>query len=156
MPQARQLRQGSGLEQAVSRARSRCQRVAHPSRDDPPLLHLVLGEAALHRVVAGQDVQCAQLDWLIELGEWPHVALQVLPYSFGEHAAMGMGFTLLTLQLGEGDTTWVYVEQLTRADLSPDQGHVKPYLLTFESLAINSLGERESLALLRQTRDGLR
>jgi transcriptional regulator with XRE-family HTH domain len=135
---------------------SRLRRQALLTRSEPPRLHLVLGEGVLHRVVGGPEVMRTQLDRLIELAEQPHVTLQVLPFAAGEHAAQGVDFTLLTLDIGNGSTTWAYVEQLTRADLSPDSGHVRPYTLTFESLTVNALGERETLTRLKQARDGVK
>jgi transcriptional regulator with XRE-family HTH domain len=133
---------------------ARMRRRALLERADPPRVHLVLGEAALHRQVGGPKVLAEQLDYLATVARLPHVTMQVLPFSSGEHAALGLGFTLLTLDIG-GRTQWVYLEDLTRADCLPDANHVLAYRMTFDSLAINALGERETIATLEQSRDAL-
>lgn len=124
-------------------------------RDDPPRVHMVLGEAALHRRVGGSTVLVSQLERLVEMARLPHITLQVLPFSVGEHAALGANFILLTTAIGGEETRWVYTESLNRAECVPDDGQVNLYRMTFDSLVINALGERETIARLEQARDGL-
>lgn len=42
---------------------------------------------------------CHQLQHLRKLAELPNIALQVLPFGSGEHAAMGTSLTVLRLDL---------------------------------------------------------
>jgi transcriptional regulator with XRE-family HTH domain len=134
-------------------ARMRRQSLLH--NESPPAVHVVLGEAALLRQVGGKKVLFDQVTHLVEQAKLPHVTLQVLPFSSGEHAALGVGFTLLSLDIGTEPTTWVHVEALTKSDCLPDPSHVRAYKLTFDRLAINALGERESLSQMKQTKDAL-
>jgi transcriptional regulator with XRE-family HTH domain len=48
-------------------------------RSNPPLLHVVIDEAALRRVRGGRTVMRAQLDKLIRQSIHEHVTLQVMP-----------------------------------------------------------------------------
>jgi hypothetical protein len=124
-------------------------------RPNPPQVHLVLGEAAIRRTVGGRETLKDQVEHLIALAELDNFTIQIMPFSAGEHAALGVGFTLLTVPIGDEDTQWVYLESLTRADCVPEPSTVQPYELTFQSLVVNALGERETLALLREVRDTL-
>jgi hypothetical protein len=141
------------VEQVVT---SRMRRRDLLSRDNPPRIHLVLGEAALHRPVGGSAVLAEQLAYLAEVAEVPHVTFQIIPYSVGAHAAIGNGFVLLTLDIGGTESRWVYLDDLTRGECRSDQAQVRAYQLTFDSLRVNALGEGETLRLIKQSIDGLR
>jgi hypothetical protein len=125
-------------------------------RDHFPAVHLVLGEAAIRQVVGGSDVQAGQLERLIEAAKLPHVTVQILPFAVGAHAALGSSFILLTLDVGGQSTRWVYIDDLTRGECRVDSTQVRAYQLTFDSLAVNALGESETLRMLKKSRDDLR
>jgi transcriptional regulator with XRE-family HTH domain len=79
------------------------------ARDDPPSVHAILDEAALHRQVGGAAVTAMQLSALAELAVRSEVTLQVLPFSAGENAGMDGKFTVLGFP---DDPPVVYVEGL--------------------------------------------
>lgn len=135
---------------------SRIRRHSLLTAKDAPEVHLVLGEAAIHRAVGGREAMAEQLDHLVEVAKLPNVTLQLLPFEVGAHAALGHGFILLTLEIGGDPARWVYVSDLNRGECRSDAAQVRTYQLTFDSLVVNALGEGETLARLRQTRDGLR
>ncbi|MEU5845236.1 helix-turn-helix domain-containing protein [Saccharopolyspora shandongensis] len=115
-------------------------------RDDSPTVEVVLGEAVLRRHVGGPAVLRDQLKHLREMAELPHVTLQVLQFSSGEHAALETPFTLLYLR--EVGATYVYLEDLTSADFWDRAPHVPVYEMVFDRLQIAALGKRETLATL--------
>lgn len=115
-------------------------------REDPPRVEIVLGEAALRRQVGGREVLHAQLEHLRSLAVLPHITLQVLPFTSGEHAALETPFTLLYLT--DVQATYVYLEDLTSSDFWDRDPHVSVYELVFGRLQIAALGERETLAVL--------
>ncbi|RJQ76607.1 DUF5753 domain-containing protein [Amycolatopsis panacis] len=69
-------------------------------RPDGPRVHLVLGQAATRREAGGSEVLDEQLAYLEEVAEPPNVTVRILPDDVGAHAALGMGFVLLTLEVG--------------------------------------------------------
>jgi transcriptional regulator with XRE-family HTH domain len=87
-----------------------------------PTLWAVIDEAALRRPLGGAELCRAQLTHLIEVSELPNVSLQVVPFSYGGHAAAGGSFSLL--RFPEPDLPdVVYIEQLSSAlylDKRPD------------------------------------
>jgi transcriptional regulator with XRE-family HTH domain len=135
---------------------SRMRRRELLSRDNPPRIHLVLGEAALVRRVGGAEVLAEQLEYLAQVAKLPHVTLQVLPFDIGEHASIGNGFVLLTLNIGNGEARWVYLDDLTRGECRSDPAQVRAYQLTFDSLQVNAAGEGETLRLINHAIGSLR
>jgi hypothetical protein len=49
------------------------------SRDDPPLLYVLLDEGMLHRPVAPEEVMRAQFLQLAEMSRRPDIIVQVVP-----------------------------------------------------------------------------
>jgi transcriptional regulator with XRE-family HTH domain len=129
---------------------SRMRRRELLERDNPPRIHLILGEAALYRPVGGREVLAGQLEYLAAVAELPHVTLQVLPFAVGENASIGTGFVLLTLDIGGSEARWVYLDDLTRGECRSDSAQVRAYQLTYDSLRVNAAGESETLRLIHE------
>src|SRR5690606_15672544 len=83
-------------------------------RTDPPIVWAVIDEAALHRPVGGSRVHLEQIAQLIGYSDLPNGAVQVLPYSAGEHAAAGSSFSILRFAESELPDV-VYLERLSSA-----------------------------------------
>jgi transcriptional regulator with XRE-family HTH domain len=127
---------------------SRLRRQALLERTNPPEIHLILGEAALRREIGGKDVLAGQLRYLVEVAKQPNITVQVLPFTAGQHAALGSGFTLLDVAVGASSKSWAYLEDLTRADLLDGESHVNAYRLAFRTLTETALVARESIKVL--------
>lgn len=135
---------------------ARMRRKALFDRQPAPSIHLVLGEAALRREVGGREVLAGQVRHLLELAERPDVTIQLLEFVAGQHAALGSGFTLLDLDVGAIRKTWVYLEDLTRADLLDGASHVHAYRLAFSTLAEKAaLSPHETIMRLKAVADDL-
>ncbi|MCP9207020.1 helix-turn-helix domain-containing protein [Streptomyces cucumeris] len=112
-----------------------------------PAFHAVLDEAALRRPYGGREVMRAQLRHLIAVSEQPNVTLQVMPFSFGGHAAESGAFTLL--RFPESDLPdVVYLEQLTSALYLDKRDEVAQYERVLGRLGEDSLSPHESRELL--------
>jgi transcriptional regulator with XRE-family HTH domain len=85
------------------------------SRPKPPLVTVVMAEAVLHRCVGGAEVMHEQLMHLVEVGQRPHVMIQVIPAEVGAHA--GLEGAASIAEQGEGPTI-VYLESLTAGQAS--------------------------------------
>lgn len=62
------------------------------TRNDPPRLWVVVGEAVLYTLVGSRAVLAGQLRQVRDKAAWPHITLQVLPYEAGVTPAMGLPF----------------------------------------------------------------
>lgn len=143
---------GLTADEAAERAADRARRRDRLAGEQPPELWVVLGEAALHRLVGGRDVLLGQLQLLRELANRKHVMFQVLPFHSGEHVALGAQFCIL--HLTDPPTSYVYLEGLTDADYLDKSLHLDVYTLAFNKLLMAAANERESKRMLdRRVRD---
>ena len=117
-------------------------------RANPPRIWVVIDEAALARPIGGPQVMTAQLQRLAEISQLPTVTIQVLPFSQGAHAGMGVGFTILEFT-GTSDPTVVYLENLSGALFLDRDYHVRTHGLAFDHLRATALSPADSTTLLR-------
>lgn len=137
-------------------AEARMRRQAILDRPSPPKVHVVLGEAVTRRQVGGADGLAEQLDKLAALATRPEITIQVLPFTVGEHPALGQAFVLLSLSVARGPAKWVYLDDLTRGECRSDTTQVNYYQQTFDSVVVDALGKAETIRLLEQSRDSLK
>lgn len=71
-------------------------RMQRQKRQKPIAIHAVLDEAVLRRVVGSARVMRAQLERVHEAASDSNNRIQILPFSAGEHGAMGSGFSILS------------------------------------------------------------
>ncbi|MEO3755364.1 helix-turn-helix transcriptional regulator [Streptomyces sp. B6B3] len=71
------------------------------TRDQPPLLWVVMDETVLRRPIGRSDVMRDQISRLIDAAASPQVRLQILPFSAGPHPAMYGPFHLFRFPLPE-------------------------------------------------------
>jgi transcriptional regulator with XRE-family HTH domain len=97
-------------------------------REDAPQVWAVISEAALRLRVGGPTVLRDQLKRLVELREYPHIEMQVLPASAGAHTGVDGGFIALTFPNElEHDPGCVYVEGRVRGVYYEEPPQVMAY-----------------------------
>jgi hypothetical protein len=119
----------------------------------PPDLHIVTGEPALLRPVGGRLVLRRQLEHLRGLIERSNVTFRVIPIDHGEHAALGMAFTMITMAVPAFTT--VYTERLTAFSYADGSDEVDAYRLAFRRLTEAALPVEDSAKLLDRRIDEL-
>jgi transcriptional regulator with XRE-family HTH domain len=117
------------------------------TRDDPPRFHVVLDEAALHRMVGGRQVMAAQLTTILETAALPNVVVQVLPYEAGFHPAVESNFTIL--ELPNPAPGVVFVEGLIGSTYLDRPDDLKRYHEIFERLQSIALNPKDSSDLIK-------
>ena len=108
------------------------------SRPNPPKIWSVMDEAVLRRPVGGPAVMRAQFLHLIEVAEFPHVTLQVVPFARGGHVGESGSFTVLRFQERDLPDV-VYIEQLTGAIYLDQRSDVERYLEVVDELSSEAL-----------------
>ena len=81
-----------GFDNVEEGLRFRMERQRILTLDDPPSVHAVIHEAALHMRFGGVDVVREQLLRLVELARLPHVTIQIYPFSAQAYAALSGNF----------------------------------------------------------------
>ncbi|WP_462187086.1 MULTISPECIES: helix-turn-helix domain-containing protein [unclassified Frankia] len=118
-------------------------------RKNPPRLWIVIDEAALRRPIGGPKVMRAQIEHLITASELPNLTLQVMPFSFGGHAAEGGAFTILRFpEMDLPDV--VYLEQLTGSTYLDKREDVDRYMEVYNRLSVDSTTPGDTPELLRR------
>jgi transcriptional regulator with XRE-family HTH domain len=122
--------------------------------ENQPRLWAIVDEAALRRPMGGRKVLARQVSRLIEAVGEPNVTLQVLPFIFGGHAALGGPFTILRFPQADLPDI-VYMEYLTGGHYIDRPEEVEVYLEAMDRLA--SVGTSPEMtkdilyAILRET-----
>jgi transcriptional regulator with XRE-family HTH domain len=117
--------------------------------DAPPLkLVAILDESVLRRQVGGTDVMRDQLKYLVDLACLPNVAIQVLPFSAGAHAAASGPFMVLTVS--DQDVETVHVELMGGGVLVDDENEVYQYNEVIRSLRAAALNMDKSIEFINE------
>ncbi|GHF82584.1 transcriptional regulator with XRE-family HTH domain [Amycolatopsis bartoniae] len=145
----RAMRPDSDETEIQRRVAARTARQQLLSDPNPPEYWAVIDEAVLHREVGGAGVMAKQAQRLLELGQLPHVTIQVVPFSAGAHPGMEGPFLILGFP-EQADPDVVYVDSTSGGfflELPPD---VRRYSLMFDHLRAAALKPDDSLALIAQ------
>jgi transcriptional regulator with XRE-family HTH domain len=100
-----------GAPEVARRVKVRTERQKILTGNDPAHLWAIVDEAAIRRVVGGPQVMRAQLEYLLELSELPHVTLQVVPFNAGAHPGVAGSFSILKFR-DPRDAPTAYIETI--------------------------------------------
>lgn len=117
------------------------------SRDNPPKLQMIIPESALRQAVGSADVMREQLGRLIELGESPHVILQVLPFTCAD--APGASGPLVLFER-EGQPPVAYAEGYGGGRVIDAPSELADVIMTLNVIKSCALSPRDSCALTRE------
>jgi hypothetical protein len=118
-------------------------------RDNPPEIHAVLDEAALHRSVGGAEVMMGQLAGLAKASTQPGVTLQVLPFAAGANAALEGDFVILAFPDPE-DPPVAYAEGLFGDLYLESKEELDRYSFAWTHLLEQALSPAESTAMITE------
>jgi transcriptional regulator with XRE-family HTH domain len=119
-----------------------------------PELAVVIGEGALHQVVGGPTVMCAQLARLAEItGAYPQITIQLLPFTSGAHPVGGSGPLSILRFAGAPNLGVVHLPGPTGVSLTspPD---VATHAQAFAQLKASALTPAATAQLLRDMAAG--
>ena len=143
------------LHEGYSASRSERQELLE--RKDPPELFLILDESALLRVIGGPAVMLDQLHHLLRLSERPHVTIQVLPLTAGEHAGLRGPFALLEFSAADHHPDVLYLENRRSGDqmFVDDADVTSAYREVFWALEDQACQPREFVGFAQRAIDSL-
>ncbi|MBF8188431.1 helix-turn-helix domain-containing protein [Nonomuraea sp. K274] len=140
---------GAAPEQIEERVIARMERQSILQRPKPPLLWVVIDEAALHRPIGNPSVMSAQLTHLLEAGQAPRITIQVLPLKTYCTTGLAGGFSIAQAH-GVFDTANVESAGIvSRVTERPEDVKVLTY--RYEAIRSDALPQRESLELIKET-----
>ncbi|MFD3656779.1 Scr1 family TA system antitoxin-like transcriptional regulator [Streptomyces sp. NPDC058620] len=127
----------------VLAARMERQRILR--RENPPVLCVVLDEAALHLEIGGAEVMRSQLAHLLSFLDRPWVQIQVLPFRVGQHAGMMGSFTVLRF---DNDPDLFYSESYDSGHMTANPQVIRERSLGYARLQAAALSPEDSAALI--------
>jgi transcriptional regulator with XRE-family HTH domain len=116
-------------------------------KGDPPVLWMILSEAALHHEIGGPATMGDQLTHLLSFEHNPRVNVQVLPFSAGAHAGSQGSFTVFRFP---SDPPIVYTEGYGSGHPSANPETVKDCSLRYDHLQAAALSLKDSAELIRR------
>src|ERR1039457_507874 len=116
-------------------------------RDNPPEIHAVLDEAALHRSVGGADVMAGQPAALARASPQPGVTLRGMRFAAGANAALEGDFVILAFPDPE-DPPVAYAEGLFGDLYLESKEEVDRHSLAWTHLLNKALSPAESAAMI--------
>ncbi|ELS52955.1 helix-turn-helix domain-containing protein [Streptomyces viridochromogenes] len=116
-------------------------------KSEPPVLWMILSEAALYQEIGGPATMRAQLAHLLSFEHNPKINVQVLPFSVGAHAGLTGSFTLFRFP---GDPSIVYTEGYGSGHPTANPDTVKDCSLRYDHLQAAALSLRDSAELIRR------
>lgn len=114
-------------------------------RDQPPVVWVVLSEAALHQEVGGREVMREQLAHLLAMQKRKWLDIQVLPFEAGAHTGLMGSFNLLRF---ENDPEIVYTEDFVQGHMTANPEAFKEGSARYDHLQAAALSPRDSAALI--------
>lgn len=134
----------AAIEQRIE---ARIRRQALLTQDDGPLLHCIVDEGALRRLIGGAAVMRAQLARINEAARLPKVTIQVVPLEIGAHLGLGSNFAVLNFSKPEVNDV-VYVEGAVGNIYLEGAADLERYRRIFSRLKSIALDPEGSAALV--------
>ncbi|MFI5928562.1 helix-turn-helix transcriptional regulator [Micromonospora sp. NPDC051543] len=149
---ARATLQASGLlttEQISQRVRSRMERQAILTRDDPPHVMIVLDVAVLRRTVDDdRTLMREQVEHLAAVAELPHVHIHVVPDDAGLYPGLQGGFIIATMPDG---SVVGHTDYQVRSQTVSGTAEIVTLQKTWEAILRDALPRRSTRDLIKET-----
>lgn len=141
----------AGLTERVDeQVAARLERQRILTREQPPLVWVVLDEVVLHRPFGGREVMREQLKRLLTLQEHREVRVQVLPFGVGQHPATAGGFNVLRF---DDHPDLVYSENYDSGYMSANPRVAKDCSHRYDHLQAAALSLEDSAKLIARVRE---
>jgi len=132
-------------ELVTERVTARLARQSVLSRDDPPLVWVLVDEPVLHRDVGDAKTMHDQLSHVAGMARRPNITVQLIPRG-GAHVGLQGAFTIADTP----DGRVAYLEHITDGLTTGDPSIVTEASVRFDSLRTEALRGSESLILIEQ------
>jgi transcriptional regulator with XRE-family HTH domain len=143
----RAIRYDLSSEEIERRVEFRMKRQALLAEKDPPTLWAIIDEAILYRMIGDRDTMREQLEHLVDTARLPHVTLQVVQFSAGEHAGLDGPFVIIRYP-EPTDRDMVYFEHTGQEHFLDDADAVDLHATSFDHIRAAALKPDDSLKLI--------
>ncbi|WP_367137442.1 helix-turn-helix domain-containing protein [Saccharothrix sp. HUAS TT1] len=134
-------------DQVEQFVRTRVERQAVLTKEEPLKLWAIIDEASLRREVGGPAVMRAQLRHLLAAARRPNVTIQVIPFSSGAHP--GMPGQLVVMDFADPlDTDLIYIDSQAGEIFLESDADIKRFRDGFDHLVAVAKSPDDSVALI--------
>jgi uncharacterized protein DUF5753 len=134
------------------RVEARLKRQGLFTRESPPYLWALVDESALRRRVGGEIVIHDQLARIVEVSEFPDIAVQVVPYKAGAHPGLNNSFSLMEFGNEPGQPPVVTLENMAGTVYLERQADIERFREALEHLRAIALSPADSIGLINEIR----
>jgi transcriptional regulator with XRE-family HTH domain len=146
----RSLRPETSAQDVSTAVDLRMKRQQLLQQPEMPLMFFIMDEAAVRRLVGGQEAMRRQIQRLLDESDKPTVTIEVVPFSAGAHPGMQGPFMLFEFPDAEDDDA-LYLEGPKESKWNRDDPEeISSFRERFEDLRELSLGPQGSVDLLRR------
>jgi transcriptional regulator with XRE-family HTH domain len=139
-------RMGATREELDEAVAGRMERQRILDREHPPELWVILDEAVLRRPVGGPDVMRDQLVRLVQAGQRPNIAIQVVPFGAGAHEGLrGGAFIVADF---DAAATIAYQDAASSGQMIEDADEIDALAVTWDTLRLDALPRTASISLI--------
>jgi len=117
------------------------------TRNDPPMLWVILDEGVMRRPVGGRHVMAEQVHRLIEAAQRPTVRIEIVQAATGAHDGLEGPFIIADLP---NAPSAAYREGARRGQVVRDPKQVAELMVCWDTLRSEALSRSDSLALLEE------
>jgi transcriptional regulator with XRE-family HTH domain len=117
------------------------------TRDDPPLLWVIIDEGVLTRPVGGAQVMREQIDGLIGAARRPKVMLQVVPLGSGAHPGLAGQFAIASF---DDSPDVAYLDNALAGQVIERADDISRVALLYDILKAEALSPRATVDLARK------
>ncbi|SEG74346.1 hypothetical protein SAMN04489712_110216 [Thermomonospora echinospora] len=115
-------------------------------RKNSPFIWAMLHESALASLVGGAEVMRAQLRYLREVADLPHVIVRVIPFAAGAHLGADGPFQIISLETRD----IAYAGAQNGGRLVEEPSEVREFGFTFDRIGAKAASEDDSRKLIDQ------
>jgi transcriptional regulator with XRE-family HTH domain len=138
---------GITRDEVDQRVGARMRRRTLLSRDDSPMVWVIIEEGTLRRPIGGPEVLGEQLSYLLEVTQHPRVTIQVVPY--GARAACGL-MGAFSIAERRGMPVALYIEAQPQGHTTDDRKMIATLLGRYDAIRAEALSPTLSLKLIRE------
>ncbi|HEY3608711.1 MAG TPA: helix-turn-helix transcriptional regulator [Pseudonocardiaceae bacterium] len=121
----------------------------------PLVLHSLIDEGVLRRVIGGPSLLAAQLEHLLAMAEEPNITIQVVPFTFGAYGAMSGPITIFTFP-EDGEPESAYLEYVTGGETLEDEADVSGLAAVWQEICAAAPAPEESARIIGAVLDSVR
>jgi len=138
---------GITATQVEERVSARLERKSILTRSDPPQITAILDEGVLQRPVGSPEIMREQLEHLLALAQYPHITLQIVPYTAQALFGLAGGFIIAER---DGRAYAAHIAGQPQGLTTDDRGLIAKLYQRYDAIRAEAHPQRLSLQMISE------